>query len=457
MNSSAPNQYLWASLACGAALLVAGCDDNDNDNQFSQTPVVITVESLVKQSVLADNDPRCGIGGLLIESGLDSNQDGQLSSDEVTDTNVVCDGSPIDILDPALIAQGQQIFRFETFNDESFWTGQLRINEAIESSVSPVVALGAGLKVDASVLPEGILDTADLNDPATTLALISMNAVVGIQGTVEDVGDEQRLTSVGITCALCHSTVDDSVAPGIGLRLDGWPNLDLDPGLIISLSPAITDAETIDLLQSWGPGKYDAYWNFDGMSDPAVIPPAYGLNGVHVSTFTGEGDISYWNAYVAVTQMGGQGNFRDDRLGINIEVANDLVTPTLPALKAYQYSILAPTPEMSSFDAVAAGRGKVVFENEGQCTQCHTGPFFTDASTRLHSPAETGTDPLLAQRATTGMYRTTPLRGVSFHPPYFHNGSAATLRDVVEHYDGYLGLALAEQQKSDLVEYLKSL
>jgi hypothetical protein len=296
-----------------------------------------------------------------------------------------------------------------------------------------------------------------LNDPATTVALIALNAVVGIQGRVENINGVNKLTSVGVTCALCHSNVDDSVIKGIGKRLDGHPNTDLNPGVILSLSPALQNKDTQTVLTSWGPGKYDAYWNQDGLNDPTVIPPAYGFNGIDKATFTGEGDISYWNAYVAVTQMGGHGNFVDEELGINIQVEGDLVTSKLAALKEYQFSLRAPKPPIDSFNAVAAGRGKSVFEGQGQCSSCHAGTKFTDANHTLHDPIEIGTDATLASRSKTGKYRTTPLAGIWQRAPYFHDGSAKTLGDVVSHYNNYLGLSLDDAQSADLVEYLKSL
>ncbi len=353
--------------------------------------------------------------------------------------------------------RGQDIFRFDTFGDEVFWTDTLRMHEVIASAVSPATALAVGLKVDAEAVPAEVLAGADLDDPATTVALLKLNAVVGVHGEVRTVDGRDTLVSLGVTCALCHSTVDNSVAPGIGRRLDGWANRDLDPGLILSLSPALQDPAVQAVLTSWGPGKYDAYWNHDGLNHPTVIPPAYGLRDVALETFTGEGEVSYWNAYVAVTQMHGQGNFDDPRLGISIQASPDLVTSKLPDLKAYQLSLRAPRPPAGSFDAAAAERGRAVFEGQGRCADCHAGPALTDANDRLHLPGETGMSPILAQRATTGRYRTTPLRGAWQHPPYFHDGSAATLADVVEHYDSYLLLGLDAGQKADLVEYLKSL
>ncbi len=364
--------------------------------------------------------------------------------------------------DPGLASEGREIFRYDTFGDEAFWTDTLRLHEVIEAAVSPRTALAVGLRVDADALPPALKEAlaagaVDLDDPATTLALLELDAVLGVRGRVEMHEGIRRLASVGITCALCHSTVDESFAPGIGRRLDGWPNRDLDVGLIVSLSPALQDPAVQEVLRSWGPGKYDAYWNHDGLNDPTVIPPAYGLRHVELETFTGEGPVSYWNAYVAVTQMHGQGSFSDPRLGIEITASPDLVTSKLPALREYQRSLDAPAPPPGSFDARGAARGRAVFAGAGRCVSCHTGPAFTDANRRLHDPAETGMDPLLAQRATTGQYRSTPLRGLWHRTPYFHDGSAATLREVVEHYDRVLGLALTTAQTLDLIEYLKSL
>jgi mono/diheme cytochrome c family protein len=355
------------------------------------------------------------------------------------------------------LAEGKQTFRFETFGDDSFWTDTLRMHEVIQSAVSPKTALAVGLKVDADALPPGTLESANLDDPATTVALLKLNAVVGLKGTVETVGGKDTLTHVGITCALCHSTVDNRVAPGIGSRLDAWPNLDLNPGAIIALSPALTPEQKA-VYSSWGPGKYDARYNFDGRNDPALIPPAYGLAGVNSVTYTGDGDsVAYWNRYVAVTQMHGHGAFTEPRLGISVNNPPELVEPKLAALQAYQLSIAAPPPAAGSFDAAAAARGKAVFEGAGQCATCHSGPQFTDANTRLHPPAEIPTDPTHAERSATKMYRTTPLRALWQHAPYFHDGSAATLADVVQRYVSAKGLGLTTQQVGDLIEYLKSL
>ena len=351
---------------------------------------------------------------------------------------------------------GQSVFRFDTFGDEDLWTDVLRMHEVIQSSVSPRTALAVGLKVDSTVLPANFLATHSLDDPATTVELIKLNAVVGVVGKVSG----RELKSVGITCALCHSTVDNSVTAGVGRRIDGPANRDLNPGAIIALSPALS-AQQKAVYNSWGPGRYDPRFNIDGTNGPVLIPPIYGLNGVHFETYTGDGPISYWNSYVAVTQMGGQGSFSDPRLGISITQEPDLVTPKLPALLRYQLSLVPPAPPPGSFDRNAARRGERVFD--AACTTCHTRPLLTDVNMgptpsepRLHDPAETGADPAYAARTATGKYRATPLRALWQHAPYFHDGSAADLPAVVARYDGVLRLGLTERQKADLAEYLKS-
>ena len=351
-----------------------------------------------------------------------------------------------------LIAEGKQIFRHDTFGDEKLWTDTLRLHEVIETSVDPTTALKVGLKVDSEALPPGILDTADLTSPATTVALLKLDAIVGVQATISD---DNHITKLGVTCALCHSTVDDSVMPGIGKRLDGWPNRDLDSGKIIALSPALP-ADKKAIYNSWGPGKYDPRFNHDGLSTPLVLPPAYGLAHVKNETYTAEGPISYWNAYVAVTQMGGQGNFKDERLGIDVTHDPDLVTPKLPALAAYQHSIAAPEPPAGSFDRKIANAGRVVFNRH--CNSCHVGGSGTDNDKGvLHPPSDTGMDGAYAARTANKAYRTTPLRGLWQHPPYFHDGSAKTLADVVAHYDRVRSLGMTKQEQAELEEYLKSL
>lgn len=352
----------------------------------------------------------------------------------------------------ATLSDGQQIFRFDTFGDEQLWTDVLQLNQVVETSVDPITALAVGLKVDADALPPGVLATADLNAPATTVALLKLNAIVGVQATVDA---DNHITRLGVTCALCHSTVDDSLAPGIGHRKDGWPNRDLDSGRIIALSPVLP-ADKKAVYNSWGPGKYDPRFNFDGLSTPLVLPPAYGLAKVANETYTAEAPISYWNAYVAVTQMGGHGNFSDPRLGLDIVQTPDLVTSKLPALRNYQHSLSAPSAP-DGFDRAGAARGKAVFGRN--CVSCHVGGDGTDNNNggKLHAPAETGMDGAYAARTINKAYRTTPLRGLWQHPPYFHDGSAATLADVVSHYDQVLSMHLSGQQRRDLVEYLKTL
>ena len=355
------------------------------------------------------------------------------------------------------VQSGREIFRFDTFGDEQLWTDTLRMHEVIASAVDPTTALKVGLKVDAARLPPGILNTVDLKDPATTVALLKLDAVVGLKGTVVRDDGADRLTRVGITCALCHSTVDDSVTAGIGRRLDGYANRDLDPGAIIALSPALTPDQKA-VYKSWGPGRYDPRFNIDGRNGPVLIPPAYGLAGSPHATYTGDGDISYWNNYVAVTQMGGQGTFVDDRLGIERRLppgVPDLVAPKLDALRQYQLSIPAPAAPAGSFDPDAAERGRAVFEGAGRCASCHQGQARTEAE--LHEPAETGMDPAYALRSASRRYRTTPLRALWQHAPYVHDGRETSREGVVRHYEKVLGLGLTPGQRADLVEYLKAI
>jgi mono/diheme cytochrome c family protein len=368
---------------------------------------------------------------------------------------------------------GQAIFRHDTFGDEQLWTDVLRMHEVI-ATVPPATALAVGLKVDVEALPREIVAALragqiNLKDPAVTIELLRLNAVVGVIGKVNAAG---RLTSVGITCALCHSSVDNSFTTGIGRRLDGWANTDLNVGAIVALSPAL-DKATKSEFNGWGPGKYDPrHHAFDGTnllslnspSLPIVLPPIYGLKGVGFETVSADGPISYWNSYVGVGQMGGQGNFSDPRIGLFITQTPDLVTPKLAALLDYQLSLRTPEPPRSSFDRAAARRGERLFRNEAGCARCHQSPNFTDVlsgPTRrvpfLHEPAEVGTDPAYAARTATGKYRTTPLRGLWQHPPYFHDGSAPDLLAVVNHYNQLFRLNLSRRQKADLAEFLKSL
>jgi mono/diheme cytochrome c family protein len=361
---------------------------------------------------------------------------------------------------PQTLAEGQRIFRYETFGDEQFWTDTARMHEVVQKAVSPKTALSVGLKVDAEAIPPDVAQAiksgkVDLESPATTVTLLKLNAVVGLKGTVQNVAGKDTLVRLGITCALCHSTVDNSFAQGIGQRKDGWPNGDLNVGAIIALSPAITAAQKA-VYNSWGAGKYDPRFNLDGKSTPLVLPPAYGLAAVKNETYTAEGPISYWNAYVAVTQMHGHGDFSDRRLGIDIRQSPDMVGPRLASLRSYQHTLAGPPPPPGSFDATAAERGRATFDRA--CSTCHVGATGTDNNEgKLHPPTETGVDGAYAARTANKAYRTTPLRGLWQHAPYFHDGSAATLADVVAHYNRVRKLGLTPAQERDLVQYLKTL
>lgn len=361
------------------------------------------------------------------------------------------------------IADGRDIFRFDTYGDETFWTDTLRMHEVIRTKVSPLTALSVGLKVDADALPAAVVTalqnkTIDLNSPATTVTLIKLGAVVGVVGQVDA---KDTLRKVGITCAFCHSTVDNSLAPGIGHRRDGWPNRDLNVGAIVALSPAVTAAQKA-VYQSWGPGKYDPRFNVDGKNIPVVIPPAFGLRQVAREIYTGDDTISYWNAYVAITQMHGHGRFVDPRIGVAVNNPPDLVSSKLAALRTYQFSLETPPPVSEKLDKLAAQRGRTVFNEVARCARCHVGSVYTDVNKgTLHTPTEVGQDPAFALRSASKRYRTTPLRGL-WHPPqlvgpYFHDGNAATLSAVVDHYVKLQGLTLTSKQKADLIEYLKTL
>jgi hypothetical protein len=398
----------------------------------------------------------------------------------------------------ALVRQGKQIFRFDDFGDDAFWSGALGLDKAIAGSshggvgpgVSPKTALSVGLKVDADALPKSVLSAlkagkVDLNSPATTLALIKLNAVVGVKPHFNKRG---AMRSVGLTCAVCHSTVNDSVAPGIGRRLDGWPNHDLNVGAIVSLAPNLkpvtdllgVDAATVKkVLAAWGPGKFDAElfldgkgFRPDGKSAATLIPPAYGLAGVNLHTYTGWGSIPYWNAFVANLEMHGQGNFTDSRLDdaqkFPVAARNkmghtrfngDKIRGKLPALHAYQLSLAAPKPASDTYDHAAAKRGKALFDGKATCASCHMPPTFSDPGQNMHTPASICTDDFQAQRSPDGMYRTTPLGGLGTRTKggYYHDGRYRTLGQVVQHYNSCFGLGLSAREQSDVVEYLKSL
>jgi hypothetical protein len=397
-----------------------------------------------------------------------------------------------------MVDDGKQTFRFDTFGDEAFWGDTLQLHQAIEGAklggvgpgVSPATALAVGLKVDVDALPPDLiaalkLGKVNLQDPATTVALLKLNAVVGLTGFINSQG---TLRSIGIQCALCHSTVDNSLAPGIGHRLDGWANRDLNVGAIISLAPnlqpvasllGVSVATVKSVLGAWGPGKFDAElfldgkgFRPDGKTSAVLIPPAFGLIGVNLHTWTGWGSVTYWNAFVANLEMHGKGTFFDPRLNDvsqfpiaaaagfgNVRNTPDLITSKLGALQFYQLAIPAPTPPKGSFDADAAARGKTLFDGQAKCSACHVSPVFTEPGWNMHTPEEIGVDDFQASRAPDHRYRTTPLKGLWTHTTggFYHDGRFATLNDVVQHYNSFFALGLSDPQVHDLVEYLKSL
>jgi hypothetical protein len=398
-----------------------------------------------------------------------------------------------------LLKDGQRTFRFDTFGDEAFWGGQLRLHQAIAgqanggvgTGLSPVAALGLGLKVDSAALPASVVTgiqagAVNLQDPATTLALLRLDAVVGVRGFFDPNGGAIR--SVGIQCALCHSTVNNSFAPGIGRRLDGWPNRDLNIGAIVALAPDLTpfttllhasDAAVRRVLRSWGAGKFDAELPFDGKafqpngrSAATLLPAAFGLAGVNLHTYTGWGSVTHWNGLVANLEMHGKGTFYDPRLDdadkFPLAAANgfsdvrnkpDRITPHLAALHFYQLSLPAPPPPPGSFDAQAAARGGALFRGRADCARCHVPPLYTEPGWNMHTPAEIGIDDFQAKRSPDERYRTTPLKGLWTHQKggFYHDGRFATLLDVVNHYDRVLTLGLAPGEKADLVAFLKSI
>ena len=397
-----------------------------------------------------------------------------------------------------MMDEGRRIFRFDTFGSEGFWGDALQLHKAIAGEknggvgggVSPKTALSVGLKVDTAALPAALVaqikaGQVDLDDPATTLALLKLNAVVGVTGKFDKAG---RIQSMGIQCAFCHSTVDDSFAPGIGKRRDGWANRDLNVGAIVSLAPnlkPLTDLLGVDeatvkkVLASWGPGRFDAELDKDGKAlrpdgkqAGTLIPPAFGLAGVNLHTWTGYGSVPYWNAYVAVTEMHGKGTFFDRRFDDkdqfpvsakngfgNTRGTPDRVTSKLAALHFYQLAIPAPTPPAGSFDKAAATRGKTLFDKKAQCASCHVPPLFTEPGHNLHTPDEMGVDSFQADRSPTHMYRTAPLAGLWTHQKggFYHDGRFATLAEVLEHYNAHFKLGLTDKEKTDLIEYLKSI
>ena len=398
-----------------------------------------------------------------------------------------------------MLDQGRKIFRFDTFGDEAFWGDTLKLHQAVAGAkqggvgpgVSPKTALAVGLKVDVDALPQSVVDgvkngTVDLADPATTVALLNLNAVVGVTGFS---GTDGKLRSMGIQCALCHSTVDDSFAPGIGHRLDGWANRDLNVGAIIALAPdlsvltnllAVDDATVRAVLHSWGPGKFDAQLSLDGKafrpdgkSAAVLIPPAFGLAGVNLGTSTGFGSTTYWNAFVANLEMHGKGTFYDPRLNDatqfpvavkagsgNVRADTDLITSKLAALHFYQLAIPAPKgPGADNPFNFQAKRGKVLFSGKAQCARCHVPPLFTEPGFNMHTPEEMGIDNFQANRSPTKMYRTAPLKGLFTHMKggFFHDGRFPDLRSVVDHYDSNLKTGLTDEEKSDLIAYLMTL
>jgi hypothetical protein len=398
-----------------------------------------------------------------------------------------------------MMEEGRRIFRFDTFGDEAFWTDKLKLHRAIAGEklggvgpgLSPKAALTVGLKVDMDALPADLVakvknGQVNLDDPATTLALIKLDSVLGVKGTFNQDGS---LKSVGLSCAVCHSTVDDAFMPGIGHRLDGWPNRDLNVGGVISMAPdtssltqllGVDEATLKKVLASWGPGKFDAELNLDGKAfrpdgKPAatLIPPAFGMAGVNNHTWTGGwGTVTYWNAYVANLELQGQGTFYDARLNDaqkypvaakagfgNKRGTTDMVTSKLAALQFYQLAIPAPTPPAGSYDKTAAARGEALFKGKASCAECHVPPLYTEPGWNTHKPSEIGIDDFQANRSPDNSYRTPPLRGLFAHMKggFYHDGRFATLLDVVNHYNNFKKLNLSEPEKKDLVEFLKSL
>ena len=387
------------------------------------------------------------------------------------------------------LREGRETFRYATFGDEAFWGDTLGLHLGV-ATLSPATALAAGLKVDVDALPRALQRAiargkVDLQDPANTLALLKLDAVVGVTGFFDESG---QLTSMGIQCALCHSTVDDSFAKGIGHRRDGWANRDLNVGAIVALAPHLepvasllgTDVPTVRaVLNSWGPGKFDAVLFMDGKAfrpdgkpGAVLIPPAFGLAGVNLHTWTGWGGVSHWNAFVANLEMHGKGTFFDPRLDDatrfpvaaragfgHVRADEDLITPLLPALQLYQLALIAPRAPRGSYDPGAARRGEELFSGKADCAACHVPPLFTEPGWNMHTGAEIGIDDFQSSRSPDQRYRTAPLRGLWTHGTggYYHDGRFATLAAVIDHYDRHFSLGLNAAEKHDLAEYLKSL
>lgn len=417
-----------------------------------------------------------------------------------------------------LIDEGRHIFRFDTFGDEAFWTDALQMQKPV-SMLPPSTALALGLKVDAEALPPSLIEAIkhgqiNLNNPAVTLALLKQNAILGVASTFHG----NTLTRVGFTCALCHSTVDNSVAPGIGRRIDGLANRDLNVGAIVATAPnlapvvdllrlapqdaSITAEDVRAVLNSWGPGKFDAELFLDGKAvnpeqvtngtvtatnvpGATLIPNAYGLAGHNLHTWTGGwGTVSYWNALVAVNEMHGVGTFFDARfddasqfpiaaaakLGhISVDPESDLVTGKLPALHFYQLAlpVLHPKPG-EDFNRAAAARGDELFSGKAGCNSCHREPLWTEPGWNQHTAEEMKIDSFEADRSPGHAYQTMNLaglfvreRGLYMFPQnkgrFYHDGRFQTLLDLVNSYDDRFKLGLTDQEKRDLVEYLKSL
>ena len=422
------------------------------------------------------------------------------------------------------VKRGRQTFRFDTFGDEAFWGGTLKLHQAIEGArlggvgpgVSPRTALAVGLKIDVAALPDDLVDQigkgkVNLDDPAVTLALLRLNAVLGVTGEFNANG---TLKSIGIQCALCHSTVDDShpslcagaVTPNpgtgcVGRRLDGWANRDLNVGAIVALAPDLSAFAALlgasqntvrTVLRSWGPGKFDAELILDGKAfnpkqisngvvtrtnvpGATLIPPAFGLGGVNLHTWTGWGSVPHWNAFVANLEMHGSGRFFDPRLDNaaqfpiaaihgfadlpHINPDDDRITSKLSDLQFYQLSIPSPQPRAGSFDPAAAKRGDELFSGKAGCNNCHVEPVWTEPGWNLHTPAEVCVDPFQADRAPDRRYRTSPIGAIFTHTKggFFHDGRFPTLAAVVDHYNTCFHLGLSTGERHDLIQYLFSL